>query len=403
MQTRTVTRRPDAKSALLPALVLALFLASLAAIPEIAAATSTSSSSGTAPALDSVAVTIQPTGGASVSSFDLVAYNASGSPVASYTGQYPRVTFELPGGSYLLVATANGQSTSPTPVCCGCAVTTSSGGVSSPPAQTSISSASTAIPCCCAYPPGEYGYALVQVSGPTSVNIQTLTPSSIPTSDVSVAVSYENGTAVSGAYVSTTAVGENFYWNSNSTTMSAQTGHDGVAHLVVPQIPLTVSASKSVQINLPKEQSTIQVNVGGQLVNVTVFYSPSFVYLSASGLLIPPQASLSLVLAVQSSQVYPPGPIYATTATATPGVVAGSASSAGSTAPQTQSSSATTSGSTGTQPATIPPIPSSLLASMSSSTTSPGAQGSTLTEVGILAVAAGAAALAAAAISKRRG
>jgi len=40
---------------------------------------------------------------------------------------------------------------------------------------------------------------------------------------------------------------------------------------------------------------------------------------------------------------------------------------------------------------------------MSSHNASPDAQGSTLTEVGILALAAGAAALAAAAISKRRG
>jgi len=153
----------------------------------------------------------------------------------------------------------------------------------------------------------EYGYSLTQVSGSTTLTITTQPSTSIPTTAVSVSVSFKNGTAVSGAYVSTSVVGANFYWgNDSNVTMYAQTSADGVAQLVVPVAPLTVTASESVQVDLPKSQTTTQVNVGGQLVNVTIYYSPNYVYLSASALLVPPQTSLSMVVTAQAQPlVYP--------------------------------------------------------------------------------------------------
>ena len=79
-----------------------------------------------------------------------------------------------------------------------------------------------------------------------------------------------------------------------------------MAQLVVPAVPLTVTASDSVQVNLTQSQTTVQVNVGGQPVNVTLYYSPNYVYLSASALLLPPQTSLSMVLTAQTQS--PPIP-----------------------------------------------------------------------------------------------
>ncbi len=234
----------------------------------------------------------------------MVAYNSSGTPVASYTGQYPRVTLDLPSGTYLLAATANGPALAQPLVCCVCA---QSGAVttSSPPALKSNSgpSASSAIafPCYGGNQAMEYGYSLTQVSGSTSLTIDTQPPSSIPTADVSVSVSYKNGTAVSGADVSASVVGGYLSWGDNSNlSLYAQTAANGVAQLVVPAVPLTVTASESVQVNLTQSQTTVQVNVGGQPVNVTVYYSPNYVYLSASALLIPPQTSLSMVLSAQT-------------------------------------------------------------------------------------------------------
>ena len=73
----------------------------------------------------------------------------------------------------------------------------------------------------CSYnPQSEYGYSLTSVSGPASINIATQSTSNIPTANISVNVSYKNGTAVSDAYVYGSVVGGNWYWGNRSQ------GHD---------------------------------------------------------------------------------------------------------------------------------------------------------------------------------
>ena len=312
----TRTQRPKVTATILSASVLTLFLVGLSPLPQLLAATSTASNGGAGATLNPVELSIQTKSITSVSSYDLVAYNSTGIPVASYTGQYPRVTFELPSGTYLFAATANGPTPSQHPVCCVCA---QSGVASSPtqsPQKTESGSAATsdiAYPCHYSNPPVEYGYSLTQVSGSTSLTIATQPPSSIPTAKVSVSVSFKNGTAVSGADVSASVVGADLYWGGNSSlTMYAQTAANGVAQLVVPAVPLTVTTSESVRVNLPKSQTTMQVNVGGQLVNVTLYYSPNYVYLSASALLVPPQTSLSMVVIAQTADPVIPYAVGAT-------------------------------------------------------------------------------------------
>jgi hypothetical protein len=254
-------------------------------------------------ALNPVQTSIQTKNLAVASSYDLVAYNSTGFPVASYSGQYASVTFELPSWTHIFAANANGPSPAQSPICIASSQSGQAGaGVASPPAQTKASSnAAIAYPCYSS-PPSEYGYSLTKISGSTSLTIATQSPAAVPTQAISVTVSYKNGTAVSDAYVSADVVGNYYYWGGVSkVTMYTQTGADGVAHIVVPAVPVTVTASKSVEVNLPKNQSTTQVSVGGQLVNVTLFYSPDYVYLGASALLIPPQTSLGMVVTAQPS------------------------------------------------------------------------------------------------------
>jgi len=385
---------------MLSASVFTLFLVGLSSFPQLAAA-STASNLAAATSLNPVQLSIQTKNITSVSSYDLVAYNSSGTPVASYTGQYPQVTLDLPSGTYLLAATANGPALAQPLVCCVCA---QSGAVttSSPPALKSNSgpSASSAIafPCYGGNQAMEYGYSLTQVSGSTNLTIDTQPPSSIPTADVSVSVSYKNGTAVSGADVSASVVGGYLSWGDNSNlSLSAQTAANGVAQLVVPAVPLTVTASESVQVNLTQSQTTIQVNVGGQPVNVTVYYSPNYVYLSASALLIPPQTSLSMVL---SAQTQSPPILYG----------AGSASSvsppnASQVQPGAQGAAVapSNSGSTTTAKiAAIPPIPASAHASSAPTRASSNPSGLTLLAIGTLALAGAVAAIVGIAISRTR-
>lgn len=365
----------------LSASVFALLFAGLSPLPSLVAG---SSNGGGGPALNPVQVTVQTKNITNVSSYGLVGYNSTGAPVASYTGQYPSITFDLPAGTYLFAATATGPTPSPAAGCCACA---QPGVAASTPAQTKNSSSGPAIvlPCYGGGPPMEYGYSLDKVSGSSALTIATQPTSNIPTSSISVSVDFKNGTAVSGAYVYADVVGANWSpGDSSGTTTSNRTGAGGVARLVVPDVPLTVYASDSVQVYLPKSQTTVQVEVGGQLVNVTLYYSPNYVYLSASSLLVPPQTGLSMVLTAQAE----PRPIV---------YAGGSVSSGGVSAPGAQGAFAANSTSTAAI-ASIPPIPASASAS-------PAAQPPSafdLWEAGTVVLAGVAAAAVGIAISKRR-
>ncbi len=407
--TRTI-RRPKVTATVLSASLRTLFLVGLSPLPQLLAATTAAGAT-----LNPVQLSIQTKNITTVSSYSLVAYNSTGMLVASYTGQYPRVTFELPSGTYLFAATANGPSTSQPLVCCVCAQSQVTGsGVASPPAQetqTTISGSAAAsdiaYPCYSGNPPVEYGYSLTQVSGSTTVTIATLSPSSTPTADVPVSVSFKNGTADSNADVSASVVGAGFYWGDDSNlTMYAQTAANGVAQLVVPAVPLIVTASDSVQVNLPRSQTTMQVNVGGQLVNVTLYYSPNYVYESATALLVPPQTNLSMVLTAQTQpQLIPYAVGSAVSGAVTTNAVAGAPSSSAQAQQATQGSTAaalSSASTTTTQTTSIPPIPASDLGAQTSSQPSSNSSGFNLFAFGTLVLAAAIAAIVGIVISRTR-
>lgn len=386
---------------------LALFLVSMSPLPQLLA-----SASGSGATLDSVQVAIQPKNATAATSYDLVAYNSTGYPVATYYGQYPTVTFNLPAGTYLFSATVSGQPSKAPLGCCVCAESggVSGKGVASPPTPAPpAGGAAIAYPC---YYNGsaEYGYSVTVVSGSTDVSIATQPPSSIPTTDVTVSVSYKNGTAAEGAYVSANMVGSGFYWGPNTNAvLDTQTGADGVAHLVVPEAPMIVSASMSIPVVLPKGDTTTQVRVGGELVNVTLSYSPYYVYESATGLLIPPQTSLNLVLSAEES--YPPIAYGVSSSSsgagvASPGAVA-STNSTQAVPSQGQSMGAGANNPAQSMPpqavASIPPIAagaaggarasSTLVSSSPNATSASPAGGVTLSDLGIIALAGALAAV----------
>src|ERR1700676_3278779 len=105
MQMTRTLGRPKITATALSASVLTLFLVGLSPLPQLLAAPTTSSSGGAGATLNPVQLSIQTKNLTSVSSYDLVAYNSTGAPVASYMGQYSRITFNLPSGTYLFAAT----------------------------------------------------------------------------------------------------------------------------------------------------------------------------------------------------------------------------------------------------------------------------------------------------------
>jgi hypothetical protein len=393
---------PKAAARILWASGLTLFLVGLSTLPHLLAASSNGNGVDALGTLYAVGVSIQPKNVTTAYSYDLVAYNSTGAPVASYTGDFPEVTFELPSGVYLLAATANGPAPSNPPVCFGA---TQGGGVAPPVDQSQGKSASSpkiAYPCYYANPPMEYGYTLAKIGAATTLTISTQPQSEIPTADVSVSVSFKNGTAASGADVSASVVGADWYWGGDSNlTMDNQTGPDGVARLKVPAVPLTVTASDDVQINLPQNQTTVQIEVGGQLVNVTVYYSPSYVYLSASSLLVPPQTSFSMVMTAQAQPRLIPYAVGSSTSAGTP---AESNIASPSSSPQTAGgASALSTSTTSARLTAIPPIPSSIVAAQTqaSTRTPSGLSGADLMEIAAIAIAGAIAAVAGVTISKR--
>ena len=122
--------------------------------------------------------------------FEVSAYNTTGSLVSYTSTNYPGAAFELPSGSYLFTVTAYHYSNYPCSVCAypagyGNAATATQGG--------------TAILYPIKYGPSvEYGYSLQQVNGPASFTIDTQNATNIPTTQVTVKVTFANGTAAPG-------------------------------------------------------------------------------------------------------------------------------------------------------------------------------------------------------------
>jgi hypothetical protein len=246
-------------------------------------------SAGASAPLDTLQVTIQTTESLPFQ-YTLTAYNTSGYQVASFGGNYPEAAFGLPDGTYLVTASAYSQQT----YCKLC------------PLAVKNTNGTTVIPV--AYSPAEYGYAVVKLTGPTQITITTRNSTQGPLTNIPVHVQFVNGTAAVGAYVSGYVVGGN-YMNSQQWVTYGQTGSDGNFTLVMPSAPIQVSAYMSIPIQLPQNISTVPVEVGGQKVNVTVYWQPNYVYLSGMALVLPPQMSAEITLKVQQSSSYPV-PVY---------------------------------------------------------------------------------------------
>ncbi|MDA4124203.1 MAG: hypothetical protein OK438_01940 [Thaumarchaeota archaeon] len=222
-------------------------------------------------------------------SYVFTAYNLTGDLVGTYQGPYPAAAFELPTGDYLFTVSAIHQYGSPCNICM-------LGAASGAP-----SSSIAAMPVKYFQPTAEYGYAVQHVDSSQTIDIKTQNVTQYPTTQITVTAVYQNGTAAVGAWISSSVVGQWYYWWGQDTKilMSAQTGSDGVATLVIPSAPAVVTAWSWVPVNLPTNQTTVVTNVGGQKVNVTVYWQPTYVGLSASVLLLPPSTSAKLTLHYQ--------------------------------------------------------------------------------------------------------
>ncbi|MHB1908613.1 MAG: hypothetical protein ACYCQJ_07040 [Nitrososphaerales archaeon] len=205
--------------------------------------------------------------------YTLTAYNSSGSLISSSQSNYPAFSLELPNGIYLLSVTA---------------------------VNTSYY---------WGYSTLEYGYELAHVNGPANLVLTTNPLSSITSSKISVQANFVNGTALSGAQISSSILGLMYWWPynepyANTFDLWNQTNSDGVATLTVPSVPVLVYAWDSVYVNLPRNQTTVVRNIGGENVNVTVYWQPMYLGLSGSTLVIPPSSSGKITLHAEQTQQY---------------------------------------------------------------------------------------------------
>ena len=318
-------------------------------------------------------------------SYTLTVYNTSGIQVASYQSNFPAAAFELPDGTYLFTVQASyGPVSTP---CIGCIVGPMI------PANSTVTNftKSTVIPIHIAQSSNEYGYSTDQITGPSTITINTYNATNFPTTQVTVHVAYVNGTAAQGAWVYASVVDDYYYWS--NFTSGAQTGADGTVVLTVPQAPLLVTSYLSVPITLP--QSNVTVIIGGQKVNVTLYYYPNSVTLVGQTLILPPQTSGSITLKYQPQQYYFPLPV----GLSTPSGVANTSN--GTVTTITTKTSTTNSESQNTAQSRIPPfsaanvqVATPIYASTVTATAAKGIGGESLLQVGgTVAIAAALAIL----------
>lgn len=220
--------------------------------------------------------------------FTLTAYNSSGSLVSSMQSNYPAFSLELPSANYLISVTAENLS--------------SSGYYSS-------------------YSTDEYGYQVVDISSSRTMTLSTTPLQDITSSKITVQAKYVNGTVIQNAQLYASVVGLMYWWPfakqyaSSTYNFWNETDANGYATLTVPSVPVMVSAWKSVYINLPTNETRVVENVGGENVNVTVYWQPMYLGLSGSTLVTPPATSGSITLHAEQSPYYwygGLGPVYGT-------------------------------------------------------------------------------------------
>ncbi|MGD1055142.1 MAG: hypothetical protein ABR867_03565 [Nitrososphaerales archaeon] len=334
----------------------------------------------------------------------LTAYNLTGNQVATYQSSFPAAAFELPAGSYLFTVSALREGYYPCPMCgiyANGSTTRSSNGneTKSPSDNTTVS------PVFMIQSASEYGYAVETVSGPVTFTIQTQNVTLLPTGPVTVRVTFANGTAAAGAYVSASIIGQDYYWWSpnSSLVMSNQTNNLGIAHLILPQAPAVISAWDWVPVNSPVSNNTVPAYVGGQKINVTIYWEPTYVGLSASTIVIPPNNNVNLTLHYQQPK-YWVMPMGVETSTAnSSGATKGTIASQPTGVPSTVQSapSQTAYQSQYYLPSTIPSIGGIPNTTGSTTTSSHALLGGSLTTVAIGATAAVLAALGAAVVILR--
>ncbi|MGI0084882.1 MAG: hypothetical protein ACREBQ_07355 [Nitrososphaerales archaeon] len=140
---------------------------------------------------------------------------------------------------------------------------------------------------------------MAQISSDVTINLQTRSLANIPTSKVTVEAQFVNGTAMSGASVYASVIGMSYWskiYGDQGLALWNQTSSNGVATLTVPSLPVEVTAWNWIQVNLPSNETTVQKNIGGQEINVTVYWQPMYVGLSGSAVIIPPQNSAQITL-----------------------------------------------------------------------------------------------------------
>ena len=222
--------------------------------------------------------------------YTLTTYQSNGTLISSTQSQYPAFSLELPTGTYLFAASVANKSSS----------------------------------YWWSYSTSEYGYQRQQISSDTTINIQTQALQNIPTSKITIETNFVNGTAMSGASVYASVIGM-WYWssmyNDRALILSNQTSN-GVVTLTVPDLPVEVTAWNWIQVNLPSNETTVQKSIGGQVINVTVYWQPMYVGLSGSAVIIPPENSAQITMYANQEQnywMYAPGTMYASPAMATNG------------------------------------------------------------------------------------
>lgn len=248
--------------------------------------------------LNNVQIQVQTTN-SSLTSYYLTIYNSTGYPVISSSSQYSGFGAMLPNGAYLFIVTATLQY----PYCCPITYATGSG-FSSGATSTSPASNGSSVVYPVDYLPVEYGYAMKNISSATSFVIQTSSITDVPTSDVVAHVSYANETTVSGAYVQASIIGSYYYVPTSNWVMWGQTGTDGSFTLKIPNLPVEVYAYSSVYVNVPKNVTIYTTTIGGEKVNVTLYWQPTYVYFQGFALILPPQTSASITLHAQQPNYY---------------------------------------------------------------------------------------------------
>jgi hypothetical protein len=245
------------------------------------------SNAQSAASYDNVQITVQTTATNGTFQYEASAYNSSGGLVVSSESQYPAFSFELPSGTYLFAITAQQQGNYPGPIAY----------------NSQNTAASPLIRYWGNY--AEYGYLLQNVQSSGGYTITTNSLENIGLRTLTVTVTYPNGTAADQASVYASLVGAYYWAGDNNAVMWNQTGSDGVATLTIPNLPVIVTGYASVPVILPQNETTTQVTVAGQTINVTAYWQPMYVEFQGTTLVMPPATTASITMQAYQPEYYP--------------------------------------------------------------------------------------------------